>query len=169
MNNGFNLALKSIEKNIFNGLWNSAVELLKYLAVIHPSQGWMGFTGNTQTSYACGIYMFGKLEGIITQKNWNQSPRRRKIDLNEVAFLKNPYEGEPRAVKGRVKVSGDYGLNTSLEFLQSYSMPQDVIGLVMCTGTEYSEYLEQVRGVDVLSSTFEKAKEVIPKSFKPIK
>ena len=165
---GFAKGLKAIEDAIFLGLWEAAVDLLKYVGVIHPSQGWQGFTGNTQTSYACGIYMFGRLEGVITQDNWKEPVRRRMLKAGETVYLKNPYEGTPRAVKGTVTSSYNHGLNASLEFLQAYKMPRNTMGMVMTTGTEYSVYLEQVRGADVLTNTFEKAKEVIPRSFKPL-
>lgn len=165
---GFEKALKEIENLLFTGLWDAAVDLLKYLGVIHPSQGWLGFTGNTQTSYACGIYMWGKLEGVITQDNWHEPTRRRMLKAGETVYLRNPYEGEPRVVRGYVTSSFNHGLNASLEFLQSYNMPRNTIGMVMTTGTEYSVYLEQVGGADVLTNTFEKAKEVIPRSFKPL-
>lgn len=168
LENGFFRGLNAIEDMIFKSLWESAVELLKYVGFIHPSQGWLGFTGNTQTSYACGIYLWGRLEGIITQDNWKEPVRRRMLKQGETVFLKNPYEGEPRAVTGTVTSSYNHGLNASLEFLQAYKMPKYTIGLVVTTGTEYSVYLEQARNADVLTNTFEKAKEVIPRNFKKL-
>ena len=105
--------------------------------------------------------MFGRLEGVITQDNWKEPVRRRMLKEGETVYLKNPYEGTPRAVKGTVTSSYNHGL-------KAYKMPRNTMGMVMTTGTEYSVYLEQVRGADVLTNTFEKAKEVIPRSFKPL-
>jgi hypothetical protein len=38
----------------------------------------------------------------------------------------------------------------------------------MTTGTEYSEYIEEVRHLDVLTGTYEAAKGILAKGFKPI-
>lgn len=168
LKDGFAKGLKMIEDTIFESLWNSGVAILKFLGDIHPLQGWEGFTGNTQTSYACGIYMDGSLEGIITQDNWHDTPRRLKVRKGEAAYLKNPYEGSPRAVKGSVDVSSDTGLETSIGFLQTYKAPKGKVSIVVTTGTEYSEYIESVRKLDVLTRTYMEAPRLINANWKKI-
>ena len=167
---GFEKAYKMIEDVIFQSLWDSAVKLLKYVGDIHNSgmQGWAGFTGNTQTSYACGIYIDGKLEGIVTQDNWHEPTRRRKVELGRTIFLKNPYEGDPRGVTGAVNIVDNHGLHLSKTFLEKYKAPRRHICLVMTTGTEYSEYIEEVGHLDVLTNTYEESKRVIPQNWKKI-
>jgi hypothetical protein len=39
----------------------------------------------------------------------------------------------------------------------------------MCTGTEYSTYLENVLNADVLTGTFQRAQNTLFKNFKPMK
>lgn len=168
LKDGLSKALKIIEDRIFTDLWDSGVQILKFLGVIHPLQGWKGFTGNTQTSYACGIYMDGSLEGIITQDNWNDSPRRLKVRKGETAYLKNPYEGNPRAVKGSVDVSSDTGLETSIGFLHTYKAPKGKVSIVVTTGTEYSEYIESARRLDVLTRTYMEAPKIVNANWKKI-
>ena len=61
-----------------------------------------GFTGNTQTSYACGIYYNGGLMGIVIAGNAMRKPVHVKVRKGERVFLRRPYEGKPRSVIGRV-------------------------------------------------------------------
>jgi hypothetical protein len=53
-------------------------------------------------------------------------------------------------------------------FLENYRAPRNRICSVMTTGTEYSEYIEEVRHLDVLTGTYEAAKGILAKGFKPI-
>ena len=127
-----------------------------------------GFTGNTQTSYACGLYVDGKLYGIVTQRNWNAPTIRRKVGYGQWVYLRNPYEGRARSVKGKVMIKNNHGKSTSVNFLQSYKAKRNHICIVMTTGTEYSEYLESAAHLDVLTGTYEASKEILAKGFKPI-
>ena len=65
LKDGLSKAVKMIEDRIFIDLWDSGVQILKFLGIIHPIQGWLGFTGNTQTSYMGGIYVNGRLVEIL--------------------------------------------------------------------------------------------------------
>ena len=156
-------------KMIVDYLYGQCYNLCERLLLEVPKhREFLGFTGNTQTSYACGLYVDGQLEGIIVQENWNQPPVRRKVQAGEWAWLRNPYEGRPRSVKGKVRVSGDYGQTTSFQFLKSYHAKKNHIQIVMTTGTEYSEYIEAVSGLDVLTGTYEAAKTILAQGFKPM-
>ena len=127
-----------------------------------------GFTGNTQTSYACGLYVDGKLQGIVIQRNWNAPTKRRKVGYWQWVYLRNPYEGRARSVVGQVMFKNGDGKSTSVNFLQSYKAKRNHICIVMTTGTEYSEYLESAAHLDVLTGTYEASKEILAKGFKPI-
>ena len=133
------------------------------------NRGFQGFTGNTQTSYACGIYFNGKLVKMIIAGDTLNKPVRLKVKHNEVAYLSDPYEGEPRHVKGMVKVDSSYGAKTSADFLTSY---KPFVGrgfsVVMTTGTEYSEFLENVRNLDVLTKTYGSSKGIMLEVLKPM-
>lgn len=162
---GFEKAYKKIVEHLFKQMQEQCVRLL---AEVPRHREFLGFTGNTQTSYACGLYVDGKLSGIVMQRNWTKAPLHAKVKLNEWVYLRQPYEGRSRSVKGKVMVSGSYGQDTSINFLRSYPASKGHIQIVMTTGTEYSVYLEAVAGLDVLTGTYEAAKEILAKGFKPI-
>lgn len=158
---GYNLIVNHLYKQMYDICERLLIEVPKH-------REFLGFTGNTQTSYACGLYVDGKLEGIVTQQNWNAPPVRKKVGYNQWAYLRHPYEGRSRSVRGKVRITGDFGQETSFKFLQGYRGRKNRIQIVMTTGTEYSEYIEAAMGLDVLTGTFEAAKEILANGFKPM-
>ena len=66
LENGFAKGLRMIEDVLFNSLANAADALLLRVAT---NRQFIGFTGNTQTSYACGVYVNGKLDGVSKKYN----------------------------------------------------------------------------------------------------
>ena len=165
LRDGFNKGYKMIVDHLFKQCYELCEVLL---AEVIKHREFMGFTGNTQTSYACGLYVDGKIEGILVQNNWSASPVRKKVRMGEWAYLRNPYEGSSRSVKGKVNVTGDFGLETSMKFLKGYRAKKGYLQIVMTTGTEYSEFLEVVRNLDVLTGTYEAAKTILAQGFKPM-
>ena len=156
-------------KMIVDYLFDQCYTLCERLLLEVPKhREFLGFTGNTQTSYACGLYVDGKLEGIVVQKNWNTPPLRKKVQQGEWAWLSRPYEGRARSVRGKVRISEDFGQTTSFRFLKGYNAKKNHIEIVMTTGTEYSTILETVAGLDVLTGTFEAAKIILATGFKPM-
>lgn len=112
---------------------------------------YQSFTGNTVTSLAYGVYENGSLTDVVFISGM-QPPVHAKISKGRVLYLKNPYEGGPRAVKGQVAITDKYGAETSLKTLRSVT-PKGGNGIVVTTGTEYSSFLETVYGTNVLSET----------------
>lgn len=163
--NGFAAFGKAINQYMIDSLTDAAEELLVAVA---KNRTFVGFTGNTQTSYACGVYVNGTCQNIILQSNWLEPPRRLKVRHGELVYLENPYEWIPRAVRGSVDVYNEFGQDTSVRFLLEHKCPKDGWGLVITTGTEYSEFLETIYGYDVLTATAEEAYSIISKSFKPM-
>lgn len=132
------------------------------------SRGFMSFTGNTATSYSCGLYIKGELVYVAEAGDGMRKPIRRKVRKNELARLKKPYEGGERLVRGRVEVDGMYGQDSSMVFLSRYKAPQKGFCIVMTTGTEYSEYIEQVFNANVLTDTFNRSRKILFDNIKPI-
>lgn len=133
-------------------------------------------TGNTLTSLAAGIYHRGKLSRIITAletKNLDSAtrPKLSKGDGIGVVMVSDYDSGRLVPVRKYklLDTNEEYGISTSLNFLRTYRSPNDSIGLVMCTGTEYSSYLESKRGLNVLSDTYDYAESIARMSFKPMK
>ena len=124
------------------------------------SKGYRGFTGNTQTSYSCGIYINGKLQYIVSAGDRMRGKRM---------FLALPYEGERRSVIGEVTTDNLYGQQTAEKFLKSFKgTPKKGFAIVMTTGTEYSVYLEKVMDLTVLGTTYLRAKNILFNNVKPI-
>ena len=109
------------------------------------------FTGNTITSLAFGVYQDGALADAVFVSGL-EPPVHAKIKQGKVLYLKDPYEGLPRARKGYVRIEDDFGKDTTLKTLQSIR-PRGGNGIVITTGTEYSTFLENVIGLNVLSET----------------
>lgn len=129
------------------------------------------FTGNTITSYAFGLYEDGVLFDSYISVEGMTRPLRKKIGLGEHQFLENPYEGSKRAVKGAVYVDDEYGYEQSRRFLENYKPSMLGYVLVVTTGTEYSEYLEEIKELNVLTNTWLAGKHGLVKPImeKPIK
>lgn len=165
LRDGFAKGFRIIEETLLSSLTDAADALL---VDVSKNRTFMGFTGQTQTSYACGLYLNGKLEHVSVQKNWNTPPVRMKVQNGQVVYLKNPYEGQARVVVGRVDIVEPEGLALSLQQLQNYKAPKVGVALMITTGTEYSELLEAVRHLDVLTRTFSDAPSIIQNSWKKI-
>ena len=128
-----------------------------------------GFTGNTQTSYACGIYYNGGLMGMAIAGDTMRKPVHVKIRKGERVFLRRPYEGKARSVTGRVDVDGQLGMDSAADFLSSYRpFIKKGFSVVMTTGTEYSEYLENVRNLNVLTDTYQSSKGIVLRELNPM-
>ena len=133
------------------------------------SKEFIGFTGNTQTSYSCGLYVDGRLSYYVSQDMWTKSPVRKKIPKGVTVYLKHPYEGMPRSVKGRVDVDNLYGKDSAFQFLKSFKdAPKKGFAIVMTTGTEYSVYIETAHKLNVLTETWQNAHTILLNNMKPI-
>jgi hypothetical protein len=62
---------------------------------------------------------------------------------------------------------GAYGEDTSYQFLREYRPNTRSFAMVITTGTEYSNYLENVRHLNVLSDSIDNIPDEFAKSFKP--
>lgn len=133
----------------------------KYKSPIGP------FTGNTITSYAIGLFIDGKF--VYYYKNDGiKPPVRVKLKKGERVRLSPTWGGDERSFTGLVDTDGGYGEEFSYKFLQSYKSNTKGIELVMCSGTEYSTYIENVFGGNVLYDTFKNAKPILMTNFKPM-
>lgn len=128
-----------------------------------------GFTGNTQTSYACGIYHNGVLQSMVIAEDNMKPPVRIKVQKGAKIHLEKPYEGEARTTIGMVKVDESrFGAETAEDFLKSFKPSiKKGFSVAMTTGTEYSEYLENVRNLNVLTMTGRSSAEIILQELKP--
>lgn len=156
ISDGKDKALKAIKEYIIKMTPSLADHLI---IEAQNNKEYNDFTGNTVTSYAVGIYNGKGLADIVSDDSLNE-PLREKVKKGERATLQETYDGRTDiTIVGQVNVTSETGPEFSDRFLQTVS-PKGNIGIVMTTGTEYSTFLEKVRHLDVLSNTFENAKEV---------
>lgn len=126
-------------------------------------------TGNTITSYTCGLYVKGRMTYFIQSRGRLKPPIRVKLRKGEYHYFKPDYDGNNRGFTGTVDTDGRFGANTAMDFLFGYKAPQRGIALVMTTGTEYSEYLETEHDMNVLTETYNSVLDILLGSFKPVK
>ena len=167
------MGFKKMKKIISGHIYDCLVKFCDALVTdALGNSGFQSFTGNTITSFACGIYIDGSLSYMVASGETMQAPVHAKVQKGELVFLKNPYEGKPRSVRGRVDIVHDKpGMETSFSILSSMKPSKKGFSVIMTTGTEYSEYLENVHKLNVLSETAKESnvKKMIYSSFKPLK
>ena len=134
--------------------------------------GYRNLTGNTVTSLAFGLYVDGALSDVVTLDK--ESPLRTKLTKGDVLTNFVDYDGILRKrFYAEADTDGGYGYDTSLTFLKGYRIPKKwKYAIVVTTGTEYSEYLQNEYKLNVLGKTEIKAKtdgyKMFINSFKPI-
>ena len=163
---------KKAKEIIFGHLYDQSIKLCDALVrdALNKRE-FVSFTGNTITSFACGIYVDGDLNYMVASGENMAAPVHAKVQKGEYVYLSNPYEGEPRGVIGKVDIRYNAsGMDTAFGILQGIGSPPKGISIVMTTGTEYSTYLEIVHDFNVLSDTAEKGnvKSLLYNSFKPL-
>ena len=147
---GFDKADALIKTALLNMMSEFAYECIKDT---QNQKEFTGFTGQTQTSYMAGVFYNGKLVSTV-DNTYTKKPVFRKIRRGERKYLRHPYEGDSRTTIGRVNVNDMSGKETSVAFLRSYKdVPKKGWAVVVTTGTEYSEYIESVRRLNVLTNT----------------
>ena len=164
---GMDRAKKIIYNHLTDFLMNICEETVNY-AMSHHS-GFRNFTGNTHTGYACGVYVEGKLVGIVSSADKAKPPVRVKVTAGETAFLDPDYDGAARKFTGKIETDRGFGQHYAAKFLNAHKPPSDKgIAFAMTTGTEYSEYLEIVYHADVLTGTFSEIPKMLYNILKPL-
>lgn len=151
--------------------------------IIPLQRGFKNLTGNTITSFAYGIYINKELKQIGLYHG--EKAIRSKLVKGEI-FTGDDYDGKVRrsmnwdydmrkSIGGEVRptfmadvdTDGGYGKDTSIKFLEGY-VPNSKYAIVFTTGTEYSEFLETRRNVNVLTDAKTTSISNFIQSFKPI-
>lgn len=126
-------ALRSMQYRMtLDALHDLGEWIIKYAQEHFEEYNW---TFNTRDSYGYAIFYNGQL-------------------------LDGPTFGEQYAITGTesieegwpVMTDRRFGVVKSKEFIETYAAPSKGWCIVITTGTEYSEYLESVRHIDVLTN-----------------
>lgn len=171
-NNLFDAGMKKAGEIVSVFIYDYLVKVCEALVddAVKKKRGWSNFTGNTITSYACGLYIDGRFSYYYCSGDNMPQPIRAKLTEDEYAYLSPDYDGKDRGLRGTMKTDGDYGENLSLNFLKTYKPDcNNGFAIVMCTGTEYSTYLENQNNANVLTDTFQKASNILFSNLKPMK
>lgn len=109
--------------------------------------------------------MDGQLRAYETGESFQRSPLMRKIRFGRRVYLRRPYEGRSRIVRGAVVTTNEYGAETSIRFLKQFT-PRVTKGVSMCmtVGTEYAEYIAALSGATVLTSARMRSEELVWKT-----
>jgi hypothetical protein len=152
------LARKRVEQEFGRRMFIAFREMGDWLIKDAEAQaGYRNLTGNTITSIACGVYRNYMLQEIyyIDGKN---PPIREKLVQGEYVVDFLDYDGNVRRFfKAEIDTDGGFGRNTAASFLLSHR-PGHPDGIVITTGTEYSEFLESVLELNVLTDTQQTAR-----------
>ena len=156
---GIKKAKQIMRERIELGLVNEAnkLALKAYESYTSPL---MGFTGNTWTGTAVGVYSQGKLIYYITTRMIKNMPApvMNKLRLGRSAFLEDPYGyimGESvgdRSFTPAVDTDGGNSEKDAVEFLES-RIPTSQYGITVVNGSEYANYIENSMGGDVIIGT----------------
>lgn len=171
LEDGFKKARQIAYRAIFAAMKECAIRFVRE-AVDAYNGG--NLTGNTITSISAGIYEQGMPQPIVISARdlGLKSPVARKLRKGEV-FSGTDYDGrERKGFRANVDTAGDFGEGTAFHILQNYKLPAGcAFGIVVTTGTEYSEYLtkEKELNYDLLISTFKKAPRIAQLEWKKIK
>ena len=170
---------QAAKRKIWDLVWPNLREAIVGLAAdliqsAELEKGYSNLTGNTLTSYAIGIYKDGVVSDILVNDNV-MPPVHVKFTAGKVYKNFYDYDGVfHESVSVPIPTDETYGRDTSVGFLMGYTPPftKPSVGFVMCTGTEYSEYLEYY-GRNVLTATRDEFKalgeKMLLRNLKPIK
>lgn len=109
-------------------------------------------TGNTLTSLAFGRYDNYKIAEIVLF-DADKPAQRRKFTAGDTVYGYRDYEGNVRdKFTADIETDEGWGNSTSVRFLRSFRPPRPT-AIIVCTGTEYSDFLENEKGLNVLTDT----------------
>lgn len=166
-----------IDEIVVKRLRIKAVNLARDIVdIAESSRTYTGFTGNTQTSYAVGIYQDGQLLQIICSGESMPPPVSPKVPRGELRVYKSDGSGNQKAVYekqevdrrvyGIANVNGMSGEETARRILQNWTFAgtPPKLAIVFTTGTEYSKYIEarkQTGSAEAFSYAYHHAKDLL--------
>lgn len=146
---GFKKAKTLMEQRILQVITPIGEEILTQATeTISAEREWLGFTGNAQNSLTG--YLINK-KGLRTSYGlpfaFHGSPLRQKIELDEWAWLAEPYEGGKRSVMGKAELETKTA-SSAVRRLERRPINGKVFAaLRFMFATEYDEWLFQNSGM----------------------
>lgn len=159
LNNGFLMA-KAI---MLQAVKQKLVEFSE--TMLHDARdlrkGWKSWSGNTETSYTCGVALNGSMVYMKSVGDNAPAPLIPKLKKGQTRTLKIDYSGRVNQTRtGKVKITDPYGTETAKKTVGEVKSKSNTgLAFRMATGTEYSQWLEFKEGYKVLSGSFAVAEE----------
>lgn len=165
--NGIKMFKESFEQQAIDKMYKCAGYIILYAIA---KKTWSGFTGNAQTSFTIGIYKNGSLLQYVNgEMVEGRKALMKKIKYGKKIYLKNPFEGPSRAVKGDIQVADEYATDTAINFLKSFKASPKGLSMVVTIGVEYYMFLDY-NGINALTRAYNKTTPLLNRVvFKQIK
>ncbi len=159
-----------ISKEIDDFILSELIRYGTYMVneVLPAQKQFKNLTGNTITSYGYGVYYRGEVKRIGFNSRLKPAIDDKLTKGQSVSNYVD-YDSNLRTYfKANVKTDRGRGDKTSREFLRNFKT-RHKFSIVFCTGTEYSQYLENIVHLNVLSEALESSKDDFLNSFKQMK
>lgn len=123
-------------------------------------------TGNLLNSIAGGVYVNKSFEAFVTNDKIQGITHTytrvgdkgfRDYDTGEIVEVVKQYKG--KELKFIPAPRGERGVDSALEFLSSYRPVKSALEIVICAAAPYASFLQQTRGLDVLTTAYQEAGE----------
>lgn len=123
--------------------------------------GWSSWSGNTETSYTCGVALNGSMVYMKSVGDNAPAPLIPKLKKGQIRTLKVDYSGRANQTrKGAVKITDPYGTETAKKTVGEVKSKSNTgLAFRMATGTEYSQWLEFKKGWKTLGGSLAVAEE----------
>ena len=153
----------------------TALDLVKEAVHAYDEED-TNLTGNLLNSIAGGVYINGTLEGIMTANKAADIPIQTHtyVRVGDGGFVE--YRTGERVDYVRQYAGGKFlfqpvdknktGQQSALEFLGNYKSKPIAMEVIICAAAPYAEYLQNKRGLDVLTTAVQNAEEALKTNFK---
>lgn len=108
---------------------------------VFEKKPYMGFTGNSQTSYTSQVWIDGVPFAEYCTGDFQRYPIHEKIELGEELFLEDPYEGDPRTVRGKADIEHSYSSQTIDAIRMQRQKVSKGVAMRMSVGVEYNDFI----------------------------
>lgn len=159
----------TMKKSMINTGELTAEELVRIAVESYENEG-SSLTGNLINSIAGGVYYNRFLERFCTASKAAGIPAETHtytrvadggfIDYDtgdKVDFVKQYKGGKFRF---QPTERGGTGIDSALSFLSSYQPKTSFLEIVICAAAPYADYIQKVRGLDILTTSLQEAKGV---------
>jgi hypothetical protein len=161
LNNGFLMAKAIMLQAVKQKLVEFSETMLHDAYDLRGKEGWSSWSGNTETSYTCGVALNGSMVYMKSVGDNAPAPLIPKLKKGQTRTLKVDYSGRTNQRRtGKVNITDPYGTETAKKTVGEVKSKSNTgLAFRMATGTEYSQWLEFKKGWKVLGGSFAVAEE----------